>query len=196
MPRTQRPIEDLRIAVQCLPEHTRKAMLDGLRDEEIIVGAYSDGRGGVCPMLAAHRRGGRTDLLAFARAWDRLTGSPGRARPASRRELRILTAQLEAAGLPEAGPGELAQAISDHGALRAARRRGSQGPGDPDRSRELREREGWAWLRPFRRYDDYRRALAQDEADRRKTGPHPSRGDRSKRDPHPNRAARLESTPV
>ncbi len=32
-------------------------------------------------------------------------------------------------------------------------------PGDPDRSRELRGRPGWAWLRVFRRYDDYERAL-------------------------------------
>ena len=39
----------------------------------IIVGAYTDGRGGVCPMLAAHRNGGRTSFASFARAWDRYT---------------------------------------------------------------------------------------------------------------------------
>ncbi len=33
-------------------------------------------------------------------------------------------------------------------------------PGEPDRSAELREQEGWAWMRPFRRYDEYERALA------------------------------------
>jgi hypothetical protein len=41
-------------------------------------------------------------------------------------------------------------------------------PGDADRSRELRTRPGWAWLRPFRRYDEYERALdwlaAEEEA--------------------------------
>ncbi|MGI8594006.1 MAG: hypothetical protein ACR2ML_06510 [Solirubrobacteraceae bacterium] len=32
---------------------------------------------------------------------------------------------------------------------------------DSDRTRELSGREGWAWLRPFRRYDDYERALLE-----------------------------------
>jgi hypothetical protein len=36
-------------------------------------------------------------------------------------------------------------------------------PSEPNRSDELRTRPGWAWLRPFRRYDDYRRALARAE---------------------------------
>ena len=58
-----RRIEDLRRAIDCLPVRTREAMLAGVRDgQPIIVGAYIDGEGGVCPMLAAHRRGGRTDL--------------------------------------------------------------------------------------------------------------------------------------
>ncbi len=38
--------------------------------------------------------------------------------------------------------------------------RGGRRPGDPDRSRELRKRGGWAWMRIFRRYDEYERALA------------------------------------
>ena len=45
-------------------------MLDGLNSNEIIVGAYSS-EGGICPMLAAHRSGGRTSFISFARAWDR-----------------------------------------------------------------------------------------------------------------------------
>ena len=82
------PIDDLRLAIDCLPLRTREAML-GRRSasHEIIVGAYSDRAGGVCPMLAAHRRGGRTSLLSFARAWDRFTGAK-RARAATARELR------------------------------------------------------------------------------------------------------------
>jgi hypothetical protein len=178
MPRTRKPIEELRIAVRRLPEHTRRAMLDGVRTEEIIVGAYSDGHGGVCPMLAAHRRGGRTELLAFARAWDRFTAAQGRARRATRRELRVLVSHLEAAGLPEPEPGELARAISDHRALReAARTTRGHRPGDRNRSGQLQAREGWAWLRPFRRYDDYRRALALGQAQHedRAAGPHATR---------------------
>ena len=57
-------------------------MLDGIEANQIIVGAYTDRRGGVCPMLAAHRNGGRTDLASFARAWDRYTG-PAAARAAA-----------------------------------------------------------------------------------------------------------------
>jgi hypothetical protein len=39
-------------------------------------------------------------------------------------------------------------------------------PGDPDRAAELSRRPGWAWLRPFRRYDDYARAMERVEAER------------------------------
>ena len=86
MRRRRRPIEDLRIAVECLPSTTRAAMLEGVRTWPIIVGAYTDRRGGVCPMLAAHRCGGRTDFLAFARAWDRFTHAK-RPRRATEREV-------------------------------------------------------------------------------------------------------------
>ena len=47
-------------ALMTLDELTRRAieaMLEGIRTNEIIVGAYSDRDGGVCPMLAAHRNG-------------------------------------------------------------------------------------------------------------------------------------------
>ena len=60
------------------------AMLEGIKTNRIIVGAYTDHRGGVCPMLAAHRCGGRTSLASFAKAWDRYTGAGPRARPAPR----------------------------------------------------------------------------------------------------------------
>ncbi len=71
-------------------------MLEALAANQIIVGAYTDRRGGVCPMLAAHRNGGRTDLSSFARAWDRYTGARGRPRAATERELNTLRAMLEA----------------------------------------------------------------------------------------------------
>jgi hypothetical protein len=117
------PIEQLRLAIDCLPVATREAMLDGVRwNARIIVGAYVDERGGVCPMLAAHRRGGRTDFLSFAKSWDRFTRAGGRARPATMRELAILTAQLEDS-LAGASGLELDRAISEHRELRTSRMR-------------------------------------------------------------------------
>jgi hypothetical protein len=93
--RPRRPAEELRIAIDCLPDQTRLAMLDGIKRNRIIVGAYTDQRGGVCPMLAAHRRGGRTNLASFAKAWDRYTKASAKPRPASTRELRTLRTMLE-----------------------------------------------------------------------------------------------------
>src|SRR5919107_568440 len=94
----QRRIDALRRAIDCLPERTKTAMLDGIDANTIIVGAYTDRRGGVCPMLAAHRHGGRTNLLAFAKAWDRFCGAK-RPRLATERELSVLKTHLEAASL-------------------------------------------------------------------------------------------------
>jgi hypothetical protein len=113
---TRSPIEDLRRAIDCLPLRTRAAMLDGIRAEDIIVGAYSDRAGGVCPMLAAHRRGGRTACASFARAWDRFTGAK-RSRRATPRELRVLEAHLEASIFAERDRSDLAGAIAGHQAL-------------------------------------------------------------------------------
>jgi hypothetical protein len=117
------PIERLRMAVDCMPVATRKAMLDGLEaNERIIVGAYVDAHGGVCPMLAAHRCGGRTDFLSFAKAWDRFARSGGVSRAATEREVRILVAQLQAS-LDGADGLELDRAIADHRRLVASSRR-------------------------------------------------------------------------
>jgi hypothetical protein len=137
MPRTRRsPIEDLRLAIDCLPARTRQAMLAGVRDNEIIVGAYSDRHGGVCPMLAAHRNGGRTNFISFARAWDRFAGSK-HARRATDREITVLIAHLEASLLAEEHV-DLGGAVSDHQALARERR-----------AREAR-RVGFGWLRERR----------------------------------------------
>jgi hypothetical protein len=148
-------------------------MLQGVRSNDIIVGAYTDRRGGVCPMLAAHRCGGRTSFLSFARSWDRFTRAKNHTRRATERELRVLTTHLEASLLAEERydlKDDLAAAIEDHRRLVADRRREGaperkrRRPGDPDRTRELSPRSGWAWLRPFRRYDDYAKAMARVEA--------------------------------
>jgi len=113
------PTSDLRRAVDRLPAATREAMLAGIRSNDIIAGAYTDDDGGICPMLAAHRNGGRTTLLAFARAWDGFAGAR-RVRRATHRELRVLEGQLKASLLKEADWVDLGAAIADHETLKAA----------------------------------------------------------------------------
>lgn len=113
------PINQLRNAIDCLPVETRRAMLEGIRTNPIIVGAYTDSRGGICPMLAAHRQGARHDHLPFARSWDALSRSR-RVRRATRRELGILE-DLLVASLDHADPDvDLGAAIREH---QEARRR-------------------------------------------------------------------------
>ena len=119
--RRRSTIEDLRLAIDCLPVTTRRAMLAGIRDATIIVGAYTDRDGGICPMLAAHRNGGRTDCIAFAHAWDSFTGAK-RPRRATRREVRILERQLEASLAMEQDAADLTAAIAEHQALGRRRR--------------------------------------------------------------------------
>jgi hypothetical protein len=137
-------------------------MLEGVASNNIIVGAYTDRDGRICPMLAAHRHGGRTSLASFARAWDRYTEAKG-PRPATQRELRTLTAMLEASLIWEDENNELAAAARAHRETKRPRRR--RPTGERDRTSELRNRIGWAWLRVFRRYDDYEAALAAAEAE-------------------------------
>jgi len=133
-----RPARDLRTAIDCLPLKTRKAMLGGVESNRIIVGAYTDRSGGVCPMLAAHRNGGRTSLASFARAWDRYTGVRRRkARPATDRELTTLKTMLEASIALDELP-TVADVVREAKALREAKR-----------------------LRVFRRFDEFERAVAE-----------------------------------
>jgi hypothetical protein len=114
-------------------------MLRGIDTNAIIVGGYTDGEGGVCPMLAAHRNGGRTSFASFADAWDTFTGAGKRPRRASRREIRVLRSYLEMSLLDDhtriGADGSLAAAAKQ---IRADRRSGA-------------EREawalGWSWLR-------------------------------------------------
>jgi hypothetical protein len=136
--RRTRPARDLRTAIDCLPLTTRRAMLSGVESNRIIVGAYTDRSGGVCPMLAAHRNGGRTSLASFARAWDSYTGVRGRkARPATERELNTLRTMLEASIALDEMP-TVSEVVREAKAMRAARR-----------------------LRVFRRFDEYERAVAE-----------------------------------
>ena len=167
----------LRTAIDLLPVRTRVAMLEGVRSNEIISGAYVDGDG-VCPMLAAHRCGGRTDFIAFAHAWDGFTGVKGRARRASQREVDVLVAHLRAS-LEAEEQVDLRAAIDDHrllvrkGEINLAAARAEH--------RELLERRALReehdesvtpggderfWRMPARRRGEYARALARVEAER------------------------------
>ena len=131
----RRPARDLRTAIDCLPLQTRRAMLSGVDSNRIIVGAYTDKKGGVCPMLAAHRNGGRTSLASFARAWDRYTGVR-RPRLATERELNTLRTMLEASIALDELPD--ISAVAREAQTRRERR-----------------------LRVFRRFDEYERAVAE-----------------------------------
>jgi hypothetical protein len=182
MRRKRKRAAELRQAIDCLPEHTRRAMLEGIDANQIIVGAYTDKDGGVCPMLAAHRNGGRTSLASFARAWDAYTGAWEHTRPATRREVRTLRAMLEASLWTDGPSNELADAVAEHQASQADRavRDEHEEPrhddtGERDRTDELRTRHGWAWLRPFRRYDQYEAAVEQAEEQLDAESPEPER---------------------
>lgn len=115
-------LERLRCAVDALPRPAREAMLDGVREDTIIAGAYVGDRGaGNCPMVAVHRRGVRTDANRFARAWDRYCGvAQGEARVVTERERATLSAMLEASLLADEHV-DLRAAVADHRALRRDR---------------------------------------------------------------------------
>ena len=116
MRRPRRPAHQLRIAIDCMPLETKRAMLDAVQVNSIIVGGYTDRSGGVCPMLAAHRNGGRTSFASFARAWDKYTRAGNIPRRASDREVRTLTTMLEASiAIDDTHGGAiLGEAIADH----------------------------------------------------------------------------------
>ena len=188
MRRDRNRAERLRLAVQALPRDTRQAMLRGIATNRIIVGAYVDrDSGGICPMLAAHRNGGRTSLASFARAWDRYTGAK-RPRLATRRELRTLRSLLEACLAEDASDGgsiaaAAAQIRAERADLAAQRARCTkpepQAPAEPteapipirarpdmgerNRAAELRDRLHWSWMRPARCYEEFRDLLAAAE---------------------------------
>lgn len=119
-----------------LPIETKQAMLVALESETIVTGAYTHD-GGVCPMLGAHRRGGRTSRESFAHAWDRYTGAK-KGREASEREIRTLKTMLEAS---------LLEPFDLHSVSK------------PEPRPQPAYPEGWAWSRLFRRWDAYAAAL-------------------------------------
>jgi hypothetical protein len=173
MRKGRNPAQRLRTAVELLPQHTREAMLLGIERNQIIVGAYTDGEGGICPMLAAHRNGGRTNFASFAKAWDDFTGAR-RPRCATRREIRALRTYLEMSLLEDdVRGGSLAQLAEG---IRAERRETAERraiepeieadvvrPGDRNRFGELRLRRRGSWMRPAGRLDIFEATLAAAE---------------------------------
>jgi hypothetical protein len=166
------PVESLRLTIDCMPVATREAMLQAVHaGEHFIAGAYVDRQGGVCPMLAAHRRGGRTDFISFARSWDRFTRVGGKAREATPREVRILAAHLEDSLTSMSGL-ELDLAISEHHALRGRRLRGRRRlPDEADPSGEIRARRMGGKRGRRGMGDNFSRS-----PERRRPAPIPSRG--------------------
>lgn len=114
-PKQEAARQRLRRTIDSLPERTRDAMLQSVRNDRIIVGAYTAPKGGgVCPMLGAHRRGGRTDISSFARAWDSYTKAvEGQPRPATERELRSLQLMLESSLARERPQTKLSAAVEE-----------------------------------------------------------------------------------
>jgi hypothetical protein len=172
-------IQDLRRTIDCLPLATRVAMLEGVREETIIVGAYTDGTGGVCPMLAAHRHGGRTSFLRFARTWDAFAKAPARgSRPAKERELRILQRHLEASIAASEGVvtgSELAEAIAEHRVL-VARTRAAEPPPVPQAARRRTAKPTRSaprlpgWMRPISSVAEYEAVLEHVDRQRVRLG--------------------------
>jgi hypothetical protein len=113
-------------------------------------------------MLAAHRGGGRTSASSFARTWDRFAFRGARVtrpRPATARELMILSSHLEASLAAEDSPeADLAAAIASHQGLVARRAE--------NRESAPRPRQGWSWMRAVRSYDEYERLLGRLEHER------------------------------
>ncbi len=116
-------VADLRRSIDVLPERTRQAMLIGLQNNTVITGAFT-GAEGICPMMAAHREGGRTTCVSFPEAWDKFTGVYGRAitRQATEYEVGILRMEIKAS-LDQPVESPLGEAIAEHTAMVEGRRR-------------------------------------------------------------------------
>lgn len=112
---------ELRRSIDVLPERTRQAMLIGLKNNTVITGAFAGSKDGACPMMAAHREGGRTSCCTFPEAWDKFCGVHGRniVRPATEYEVMILCEEIQASLEPL--PNVLSDAIAEYQASRAGR---------------------------------------------------------------------------
>lgn len=174
-PKPQNACLRLRLAVEAMPRPAREAMIRGIDSNTIIVGAYSDpSNKGICPMLAAHRNGGRTDLASFARSWDRYTGAR-RPRLATRREVRTLRCLLESSLVTEDGTAESLTVVAagirrDRAEIASRQTVEAPAPdrtaparlptGERSRTKELRRRSRWSWILPARSLEVYNERVA------------------------------------
>lgn len=142
----EQAVAELRRSIDVLPERTRKAMLVGLGNNTVITGAFGGGDG-ACPMMAAHREGGRTSVCSFPQAWDKFCGVAGRqiVRPATEYEVVILRREIEASLETVAATTAtfFADAIAEHKAAVEAREReevlaAQETPAEATRRRRLR----------------------------------------------------------
>ena len=147
--RRRATITDLRRAIDGLPRRHPGGDARGDPQQRHHRRRLHRPRRRICPMLAAHRHGGKTSLIAFAKAWDlfALGGARDRAaRRATRRELLVLNAHLEASLLEEdAGarpgrgdrraPGVCASAAATWSRARPARARVGTSPDGGGRPR-------------------------------------------------------------
>ena len=176
-PAVASPAEDLARAIEELSLATREAMLEAVRcpATQLIAGSYVAPGGGVCPLLAAHRRGGRshdpsTTTSAFADVWDRCTSTgTGEARLIDASERQMLESLLVASLARERLRREAAERREREARAAIVGVRAGRGTrletllnaeGDRNRAQELARRAGWAWLGVYRRYDQYRSAVA------------------------------------
>src|SRR5215218_10294229 len=171
-------------------------MLEALRsDATLIAGAYAARELGACPLLAAHRRGGREHgRSTFAGEWDRFTRTPqGRPRLITEGEREVLE-RLILESLPSHAPIQPAASSATQMPLAPVpstrlSERGDQRL-DADRSAELSSIVGWAWLGVYRRLDDYEAALASIRQLERSDGQGPGAGREEAPSPPANEATR------
>ena len=171
--RDRNPAERLRFAVEACRAAPGRRCCAASTPTRSSSAPTSTATGGICPMLAAHRNGGRTSLASFARAWDRYTGAKrprrgdpprGRARSRSLLESSLDRGDLDAARLDRrGGRPDPRRARRARGARRARRRSAPPGHRRAPPRRELRDRLHWSWMRPARRYDEFRDLLAAAE---------------------------------
>jgi hypothetical protein len=157
----------LRRAIDCLPSRTREAMLVGIANNTIVVGAYTYADG-ICPMLAAHRNGGRTDFVAFARSWDEYCFRgvrPRKRRPrlASASELATLRAYIESSMLADESvrPPHRDPTLAHGDTPEPEDREPVLSPVAPDSSSEQPSRAGWRELAITRSLDEFELALTE-----------------------------------
>ncbi len=155
--------QELRLTIDCLPLRTRIAMLEGVRSNDIIVGAYADRRGRRLPDAGRPPLRRPHELHLLRQGVGRLRRRQARPAGVRARAARAAEPSSRRASWPRSSSTSARRSPTTRACAADGDGDGVARAGDPDRSAELRTREGWSWLRPFRRLDEYERALARVE---------------------------------